>query len=172
MKRKTVLALFTLCAIIVFSISGCAFLQNLVGERYETFLLTISGELIELKLPKQLSSMESAVYSYERCFNAVVCFQRFCLTSEPGHDHVDFVYISTDVIGLVWIKTVEMERSKRFVTWIYVKGVPVSATIDEMVQLIRDEEEKEDSVLFRELGKDLAELQRLILEACGLMMSQ
>ena len=127
-----ILALLALCLA-----PGCAMLQ--IGQpQYKTFELTIDKEKVVVNLPKELPSMEKAVSDGEGCFNTKVCRQRFCVTEDLGHDHVDFVYIETNVIALVWVKSDETEFNKRFIAWIYVDGKPISAPITRVQDLVKE----------------------------------
>ena len=122
----------------VYLFTGCAALSKWYSQtHYTTFELTLGEEKKVVNLPDGLPSMSEAVLKFENCFNLKVCLQRFCLTQAPGHDHLDFVFIGNDVIALVWIKTNEMERNKRFLAWIYVEKKPIAAPIDAVVELVR-----------------------------------
>lgn len=140
MKRKTMIIIL---GVMLFFLVGCAMLQ-LGKPHYKTFELTISGQKIVVNLPKELPSMDKAESAGEACFNAKVCRQRFCVTEDLGHDHVDFVYMELDVIALVWIKAQETEFDKRFVAWVYIKGEPVAAPITRIQEMIRERESKKD----------------------------
>lgn len=130
MKHKNLIILCVIGAL--FLMVGCAYAQD------KTFTLNLNGKPVTVLLPDGLlPSMSETVLAGEKCFNAKVCIQRFCLTLKPGHDHLDFVFIGNEVIALVWIKELEMERDKRFMAWIYVEGKPISAPIDVVIELVR-----------------------------------
>ena len=137
MKKKHLSTLLALGVALIFILSGCVMLKGLRGEKFETFELTFGTEKLTINLPDALPSMSEAVLAGEQCFNADICRQRFCVTKDIGHDHVDFVFIGNDVIALVWIKSNEMDRDKRFLAWIYVEGKPMSASIEAINELIR-----------------------------------
>ena len=140
---KRYLSVIVLGVMLAFLV-GCAMLQ--VREtHYKTFELTISGQKIVVNLPKELPSMDKAESAGEDCFNAKVCRQRFCVTEDLGHDHVDFVYMGTDVIALVWIKSQETEFDRRFVAWVYIEGKPLAAPITRIQEMIRERESKKDN---------------------------
>ena len=121
-----------------FMIIGCAALSQWYSQtHYETFELTFDGEKKIVNLPDELPSMSEAVLAGEQCFNVEICRQRFCVTKDIGHDHVDFVFVDSDVIALVWIKEAETDMTKRFVAWIYVEKKPVAAPIDAINELIK-----------------------------------
>jgi len=126
----------------IFLMVGCATLWELTQTHYKTFELTIDKQKVVVNLPNELPSMEKAASAGESCFNTDVCRQRFCVTEDLGHDHVDFVYIKTDVVALVWIKTAETEFNKRFVAWVYIDKKPISAPITKIQDLIKERETK------------------------------
>lgn len=161
--------LFSICVIMALFLMGCALTQWYAQTHYQQFEITLDQQKVAVNLPNELPSMENAVLKTQGCFNAKVCWQRYCVSMEPGHNHVDFISINTDVIALVWIKSAEMDPEKRFLAWIYVEKKPISVPINRIRDLIKEDDSKvDDSVFFKELAKNLAELQQLIIELNGL----
>jgi len=144
MKKHVGMIFILLGVILIFLVSGCAFLDGVVGKRhYETFVLEINGERVIVRLPEALPSMKNAKSKGEQCFNLLVCRRQFCLGDEADHDHVDFLYVGDgEVIALVWVRTKETDAAEKYSAWIYVDGVPVDADIFEVIELIKDKEVK------------------------------
>jgi len=123
----------------LFLLMGCATLSNWFTQtHYQTFELTIDEQKVVVNLPNELPSMDKAVNAGDQCFKTKVCRQRFCVTEDLGHDHVDFVYIKTEIIALVWIKSKEIDTEKRFLAWAYVGGKPLSVPISRIRDLIKE----------------------------------
>lgn len=128
---------------VLFLALGCAVLTKRYTQvHYETFELMFNGQKTVVNLPDELPSMHAAVFKDEGCFNAEVCRLQFCLDAEPGHDHVDFVFVGAGVIGLVWIKTAEIDFERKFLAWIYIEGKPVSVSVYKLKKLIRGRDSK------------------------------
>ncbi len=134
----SVILVVVLLIVMALCFPGCATLQSLTQTHFKTFELTIDNQKISVNLPNELPSLDEAINAGEACFNTKVCRQRFCVTEDLGHDHVDFVYIDTDVIAVVWVKTNETEFEKRFVAWIYIEGTPISAPITRIQDLVKE----------------------------------
>ena len=136
--------LFSLCVIVaLFIVVACASVQNWFTQtHYKTFELTIDGQKIVLNLPNELPSMDKAIRAGEGCFNTKVCRQRFCLSRDPGHDHVDFVYIETEIIALVWSKAKEIDPEKRYLAWAYIEKKPISVPISRIEELVNEHNPK------------------------------
>ena len=137
---------FLVCCIVavwaMMTFSGCAMLDSLLQPHYKTFELTIDSHKVVVNLPNELPSMDKAIKAKEQCFNAGICRQQFCVTKEVDHDHVDFLYVGTDVKGLVWIKEQETESEKRYTAWIYVEKKPISVPIATIQALIKEHRPK------------------------------
>ena len=139
---------FSLCVLtttFLILLMGCATFNNLIGQtHYKTFELTLDGQKVVVNLPNGLPAMDKAINrGGERCLNAKVCRQRFCVNVKPLHDHVDFIYIGTDVIALVWIKDNERELEKRLVAWAYVEKKPISVPISRIRDLVNKHNPKQ-----------------------------
>ena len=121
----------------LFLLTSCAAISKWYSQtHYETFELTLDGKKVVVNLPDGLPSMVEAILNFEGCFNLKTCWQRFCVSKELSHDHVDFVFVDSKVIALVWIVEKEVDWSKRYVAWIYIEKKPISAPIDAINELI------------------------------------
>lgn len=125
---------------LLFAFVSDAFPEQVVVNPIKSFNLTINSQQVTVKLPDALPDMETAVFRGEECFNLIVCRQQFGL----GNDYVDFLFTDkTEVVALVWIKI--LENTNTYVVWKYVDGMPLSSTIKEIIDFIKDAEKPKES---------------------------
>ncbi len=113
-------------------LAACTTLTKFLSHQ-TTFDLTIGTETYKVVLPKDFPGMKNAVPSAERCWDAIICQQAYCMGVARPHDHIHFWYVPGEKpVALVWVRETETDINKKYKCWLYVKGVPVPADLKQI----------------------------------------
>ena len=116
-KPISFVLMFLILAVLALCLApGCATLQ--IGQPQKTFELTIDEQKVIVSLPKDFPNMDKAIHGGERCWDAKLCAQQFCLNNETIHGHVLFFYSGKKVVAMGWWDKEGNERQ-----WLYLKGI-------------------------------------------------
>jgi len=130
MRKLSLCAIVALCVWLILIMSGCAMLQNLIGQpQLQTYSFTYNGGEYSALLPKEVPLPPEDAAVDPMCYFNGICVLHiaYMAGNQPEIEYPVASFWFTKelgVVALIW-HTLKADGSRKHIGWLYVKGLPV-----------------------------------------------